>query len=168
MIIAMRKDARHEDVELVMSRISEHGLKPVDLPGGDRTAIGIASAIPPELREPLTEIIEAMPGVDHVTQVSRAYKLASREFHPADTIVVIGDAEFGPGSFTVIAGPCAIEGWEQLITAARAVKAAGARVLRGGAFKPRSSPYSFQGLGEEGLAMLKQAGKRSDCRRSPK
>lgn len=158
MIIAMRKDATHQEVEMVMSRISEHGLKPVDLPGGDRTAIGIASAIPSDLREPLTEIIESLPGVDHVTQVSRAYKLASREFHPGDTIVKVKDATFGPGRFTVIAGPCAIEGWEQLISAARAVKEAGAGVLRGGAFKPRSSPYSFQGLGEEGLRMLQQAG----------
>lgn len=158
MIIAMRKDATHEEVQRVMSRIAEHGLKPVDLPGGDRTAIGIASAIPSELREPLTELVEALPGVDHVTQVSRAYKLASREFHPADTVVRVKDALIGPGSFTVVAGPCAIEGWEQLITAARAVKQAGAKILRGGAFKPRSSPYSFQGLGEEGLAMLKKAG----------
>jgi len=160
MIVAMRSGASREEIDRVKFEIERHKLKPVELPGGERTAIGITSAIPPELREPLAELLESLPGVDHVTHVSRAYKLASREFHPIDTVVEIKGVRIGGGGFTVIAGPCAIESREQLMKAAEAVKNAGADALRGGAYKPRTSPYAFQGLGEEGLRYLKEAGEK--------
>jgi len=158
MIVAMRSDASQADVDVVVQRITEHGLKAISLPGGERVAIGIASTIPPEVRAPLTELLEVMPGVDHVAQVSRAYKLASREFHPVDSVVEIKGITIGAPTFTVAAGPCAIESRDQLMRAAEAVKKAGAKALRGGAFKPRTSPYAFQGLGPKGLRYLKEAG----------
>ena len=158
MIVAMSKDATAEEIRQVVAKISEYDLKPIELPGGDRVAVGIASAIPADLRQPLTEILAMLPGVDHVAQVSRAYKLASREFHPADTIVDVRGATIGGQRIAVIAGPCAVESREQMLEAAERVKDAGAALLRGGAFKPRTSPYAFQGLGEEGLRILHEAG----------
>lgn len=101
--------------------------------------------------------LEAMPGVAKVTPISRPYKLTSREFQAEDTVIRVGDAVIGDGSLTVMAGPCSIESREQLMETAEGVKAAGATVLRGGAFKPRTSPYSFQGLGVEGLRYLAEA-----------
>lgn len=158
MIVAMSTEASAEEIANVVDRISSYGMRPVTMPGGERTAIGVASAIPPDLRETLTEVLESMPGVDRVSQVSRAYKLASREFRHADTIVTIKGVDLGAREVVVAAGPCAIESREQLFAAAEAVRAAGGRILRGGAFKPRTSPYSFQGLGVEGLKLLKEAG----------
>lgn len=158
MIVAMKKNASAAEVDSVIDRISEYNLKALMLPGGERVAIGIASAIPPDLRGTLTDILESIPGVDRVTQVSRAYKLASREFHPLDTVVTVKGVDIGGNEVVVAAGPCAIESRDQLFTAAKAVKAAGGKVLRGGAFKPRTSPYSFHGLGLDGLKLLKEAG----------
>ena len=158
MIVAMKKDARTEEVGLVIERISGYGLRALNMPGGERVAIGIASAIPADLREALTEVLEAMPGVDRVTQVSRTYKLASREFHPSDTVIRIKGVAIGGEEVVVAAGPCAIESRDQLFEAARAVKDGGGKLLRGGAYKPRTSPYSFQGLGLDGLKLLKEAG----------
>jgi 3-deoxy-7-phosphoheptulonate synthase len=133
-------------------------MRALNLPGGDRTVIGVASSIPPDVREPLTELMLSLPGVDHVAQVSRAYKLASREFHAADTVVDVRGVKVGGREVVVMAGPCAVESREQLLAAAQAVKAAGGRVLRGGAYKPRTSPYAFQGLGLDGLRILKEIG----------
>ncbi|NLC59192.1 MAG: 3-deoxy-7-phosphoheptulonate synthase [Armatimonadetes bacterium] len=158
MIIAMKAGATAAEIQGVMDRVAALGLRALNMPGGERTAIGIASAIPPEMRESLTEALAALPGVAHVTQVSRAYKLASREFHPADTVVDVRGVRIGGRAVVTMAGPCAIESREQLLAAAQAVKAAGAQVLRGGAFKPRTSPYTFQGLGLEGLKLLKEVG----------
>jgi 3-deoxy-7-phosphoheptulonate synthase len=158
MIVAMKNNATAAEVREVMARISGYGLNALDLPGGERHAIGIASAIPPELRESLAELLGAMDGVDHVAHVSRKYKLASREFHAANTVVSIKGVEIGGTEVIVAAGPCAVESREQLFAAARAVKSGGGKVLRGGAFKPRTSPYAFQGLGLEGLKLLKEAG----------
>ncbi|MBI3944442.1 MAG: 3-deoxy-7-phosphoheptulonate synthase [Armatimonadetes bacterium] len=158
MIIAMQADATPEEVQAVIEKVSEVGMRPLPLPGGDRTVIGVASAIPPDLREALTEMVLALPGVDHVAQVSRAYKLASREFHAADTVVDARGVAIGGAAIVVMAGPCAIESREQLRAAARAVREAGGRILRGGAFKARTSPYAFQGLGVEGLKLLKEVG----------
>ena len=101
--------------------------------------------------------MDAMPGVARVLATQCPFKRASREFHPADTRIAIGDLEIGGEALAVVAGPCAVEGLEQMLQAARAVRTAGARLLRGGAFKPRTSPYSFQGLGEEGLRILAKA-----------
>ena len=161
MIVAMKKDAADAEVAGVIERISEYGLTALNMPGGERTAIGIASAIPPDLRGALTEILKSLPGVDRVTQVSRTYKLASREFHPSDTVVQVKGVSIGGSEVVVAAGPCAIESRQQLLEAAEAVKAGGGKILRGGAFKPRTSPYSFQGLGIEGLKLLKEAGERT-------
>ncbi|MGB9619146.1 MAG: 3-deoxy-7-phosphoheptulonate synthase [Armatimonadota bacterium] len=160
MIVAMKADATAEEIQAIIDRITAYSLKALNMPGGERTAVGIASAIPADLRETLTELLANMPGVDHVTQVSRTYKLASREFHPADTIITIKGVSIGGREVVVAAGPCAIESREQLFEAARAVKENGGKILRGGAFKPRTSPYSFQGLGIEGLKLLKEAGER--------
>lgn len=160
MIVAMKSDATDREVYEVVKRISSYGLNALDLPGGERHAIGIASAIPPDLRETLAEAIGSMDGVDHVTHVSRKYKLASREFRSADTIVSIKGINIGGYEVIVAAGPCAIESKEQLFAAAKAVKASGGRILRGGAFKPRTSPYAFQGMGIEGLKLLKAAGEK--------
>lgn len=158
MIIAMKAGASAVEIQDVMDRLMQAGLRALELPGGDRTAIGVASSIPPDVREPLTTLMLSLPGVHHVTQVSRPYKLASREFSAADTVVRVRGAAIGGPKMVVMAGPCAIESREQLLAAAHAVKAAGAQVLRGGAFKPRTSPYAFQGLGIEGLQMLREAG----------
>ena len=158
MIVAMNKDAAAADVEQVIERISSFKMKAINLPGGERVAIGVASAIPPDMRETLKESLESLPGVDRVRQVSRTYKLASREFHPMDTIINIKGVSLGANEVIMIAGPCAIESREQLFKAAETVKMHGGKMLRGGAFKPRTSPYSFQGLGIEGLKLLKEAG----------
>ncbi len=158
MIVAMKSNAAREDVSRVVETIAHQGLKAMPIPGGERVAIGIASAIPSEMRATLTATLEELPGVGHVTQVSRAYKLASREFHPTDSVVEIKGVTIGGPTFTVAAGPCAIESREQLMQSAEAVKSAGAKLLRGGAFKPRTSPYAFQGLGIEGLKLLKETG----------
>lgn len=158
MIVAMKNDASAEEIERIIERISTYDLKALNMPGGERTAIGIASGIPSGLRPTLTEILESMPGVDHVTQVSRTYKLTSREFHPADTRVSIKGVTIGGNEVVVAAGPCVIESRDQLFEAARAVKQYGGKILRGGAFKPRTSPYAFQGLGLEGLKLLKEVG----------
>lgn len=155
MMIAMRADATPADVEAVMQRVRDSGLEPVALPGGERVAIGIKSAIPVELRDGLAAALEVMHGVDHVTHISRPYKLASREFYPENSMFTLKNVVFGGNQIVIMAGPCAIESETQLRRAAQCVKAAGARVLRGGAFKPRTSPYSFQGLGVEGLQLLR-------------
>lgn len=155
MMILMNRNATQDEVQAVVERIEKHGLEALPLPGGERIAIGIPSAIPPQLRPLLAETLSVMPGVDQVIHITRPYKLASRDFHPADTIVEIGAVKIGGGHFTVMAGPCAVESYEQLKASATAVRDAGAKVLRAGAYKPRTSPYSFQGLQKEGLEILK-------------
>ncbi len=158
MIIAMNINAEEDEIKRVIDKIKEEEMKPLNLPGGERTVIGIASAIPPAAREPLTNYFLSLPGVDYIRQVSRTFKLASREFQSADTVVSVRDIKIGGSELVIMAGPCAIESEEQLFAAAKAIKKAGALVLRGGAYKPRSSPYSFQGLGLEGLKIMKNAG----------
>ena len=160
MIIAMNINAAKEDIERVIFKIEEQEMKPLNLPGGERTVIGIASAIPPAKREPLTNLLLSLPGVDYVKQVSRTFKLASREFQSSDTVVEIKKVKIGGNNLVIMAGPCAIESKDQLFATARVVKESGAAVLRGGAYKPRSSPYSFQGLGLEGLKIMKEAGEK--------
>ncbi len=157
MIVAMAAGATGLEVRAVCEIIEKAGLKPVELPGGERVAVGIASAIPPDMRPDLAERLSALSGVDHVTHVSRAYKLASREFHPTDTIIDYKGVTIGGRQIVLIAGPCAVETPEQMALAARAAKASGARIMRGGPFKPRTSPYSFQGLGAVGVKMLVDA-----------
>jgi len=154
-LIVMDRSATGEDVGRVVRAAERLGLKAHPIPGAQRTAIGLTGnkgAIGPAA-------FENLPGVFEVIRVSHPYKLVSREFHPEDTIVSVGGVELGGGRIVVMAGPCAVETPEQTIAVAREVKRLGAEVLRGGAFKPRTSPYSFQGLGEEGLAILAAARK---------
>ena len=143
----MKADASREDVSAVDQKIRELGFQPNNIPGATRLAIGITGNQGPVD----AGIFTVMSGVADAVPVSKPWKLVSREVKPDDTFVKIGDAQIGGGKFGVIAGPCAVESKEQVDAAAVAVKAAGAHFLRGGAFKPRTSPYAFQGMKEEGL-----------------
>ncbi|MCX8126368.1 MAG: 3-deoxy-7-phosphoheptulonate synthase [Dehalococcoidia bacterium] len=155
MIVVMKPKADDEQITAVVKRIREFGLKEHISHGVQQTIIGVIGQIFPELRDRLL----LLPGVEDVIRVSKPYKLASREFHPLDTTVKVGDVVIGGRDIVVMAGPCAVESEEQLLTTALAVKAAGATVLRGGAYKPSTSPYNFRGLGEEGLKLLSLAKK---------
>jgi 3-deoxy-7-phosphoheptulonate synthase len=153
MLIVMKADASKEDVAAVEKKIRELGFTPNDIPGATRMAIGITGN-----QGPLDPgLFTVMSGVADAVPVSKPWKLVSREVKPDDTFVRIGTAQIGGGRFGVIAGPCAVESREQVDTAATAVKAAGAHFLRGGAFKPRTSPYAFQGMKEDGLKILADA-----------
>jgi len=155
MIVVMKVGSSQDEISGVKKRIEDVGLKSHISEGIEHTVIGVLGQVFPELRDTL----ELLPGVEQVIPVSKPYKLASREFHPRDTIVKINGVAIGGNEIVVMAGPCAVESEEQLLATAQAVKAAGATVLRGGAFKPRTSPYQFRGLGESGLKLLAQAGK---------
>ncbi len=153
MLIVMDRSATDEDVGRVVHAAERLGLKAHPIPGAQRTAIGLTGnkgTIGPAA-------FENLPGVFEVIPVSHPYKLVSREFHPDDTVVSIGGVEIGGNRLAVMAGPCAVESLDQTVAIAKAVREAGATILRGGAFKPRTSPYSFQGLGEEGLRILAAA-----------
>ena len=153
MLIVMDRNATGQDVDRVVAAAERLGLKAHPIPGAQRTAIGLTGnkgAIGPAA-------FENLPGVFEVIRVSHPYKLVSREFHPEDTIVSIGGVPIGGTALVVMAGPCAVESRDQILAVAREVQRLGARLLRGGAFKPRTSPYSFQGLGEDGLKLLAEA-----------
>src|SRR5512144_1851797 len=150
MLVVMKPHASQAEIEAVVERIRELGLTPHPIPGAERVAVGITGnkgALDPE---PFT----LMPGVAEAIRVSQPFKLVSREVKEEDTIIDVGGVPIGGPAIAVMAGPCSVESREQLLEAAHAVKAAGARFLRGGAFKPRTSPYEFQGLAEEGLELL--------------
>jgi 3-deoxy-7-phosphoheptulonate synthase len=155
MIVVMRAGAGPEEINQVKTRIEDAGLKAHVSEGIQHTIIGVIGLGLPQLKDSL----ELLPGVEQVIPVSRPYKLASREFHPKDTIVEVDGVTIGGDEVVVMAGPCAVESEEQVFATARAVKEAGAKILRGGAFKPRTSPYQFRGLGENGLKLLAAAGK---------
>ncbi|MBN2204977.1 MAG: 3-deoxy-7-phosphoheptulonate synthase [Thermoleophilia bacterium] len=153
MMVIMHESATTEQVAGVVSRVEAVGASAHVSVGERVTVIGVLGD-----REELTALpLEAMPGVERVVAILKPYKLVSREFHPADTVVEVGGVRIGGGHFCLIAGPCSVETSEQVLAAGRAVKAAGGHVLRGGAYKPRTSPYAFQGLGVEGLRMLAAA-----------
>jgi 3-deoxy-7-phosphoheptulonate synthase len=156
MFVVMTVGATEAELNAVRSMVLEEGLTPHENRGGARVVIAILGEGGARL-ERLGDRLGILPAVESVTRTSRPFKLASREFHPDDTIVRVGDVAIGDGSFTLMAGPCAIESRDQLFETADAVKAAGATVLRGGAFKPRTSPYAFQGLGLAGLRFLAEA-----------
>ncbi len=159
MIILMQLDASPAQIEQVCAVVREQGLDPLVLPGEDRTAIGIPAVVDQGERPRLEALFSSLEGVSKVTQVSRPYKLASLEFQRQRTTVNVNGVEIGPGTFTVMGGPCSVESYEQFRSSADLVKESGAKVLRGGAFKPRTSPYSFQGLAEEGLKIMQQVGR---------
>ncbi|MFO7957496.1 MAG: 3-deoxy-7-phosphoheptulonate synthase [Candidatus Brocadiia bacterium] len=156
MIVILRKGATEEQVDRIVDAIEDAGFGAHISRGEERTIIG-AIGTSPEMRPHLMEMFSGMPFVDHVVPVLKPYKLVSVEAQPEPSVVEVGGVPVGPGTFTVIAGPCAVESEEQLLSAARAARDAGARLLRGGAYKPRTSPYDFQGLGEEGLRLLAAA-----------
>ncbi len=158
MIIVMQIGATDVQIQSVAQAIKDRGFDPLVLPGEGRTAIGIPASLDSDQRTLLEVQISAMDGVSKVTQTSRPYKLASREVHREDTIVKVKDLTIGGGSFVIMGGPCSVESYEQFEEAARVVKETGATILRGGAFKPRTSPYAFQGLQLEGLKIIKEIG----------
>lgn len=162
MIIVLRPDSTDAQIEHILDRIRELGLKPHISRGEMRTIIGIIGDEGKLQGQP----ISAIPGVEQVLPILKPFKLASREMRRADSVVEVGagagpgvtSVKIGAGSLAMIAGPCAVESFEVLDTIAGEVKAAGANILRGGAFKPRTSPYAFQGLGEDGLRILREVG----------
>lgn len=154
LVVVMRSTATPEDNARVVSRVEELGLEPFESDGEFRAMISARGS----QDVAVIQQIEQLPGVDRVITVTQPYRLASREFHEADTIIEVKGIRIGGPHVNVIAGPCAIESRELLFEVGREVKDAGASILRGGAFKPRSSPYSFQGKGVDGLKMLQEAG----------
>ena len=156
MLVVMQHDATAKDVDRVVSIIEEMGYQARPMPGAQRTAVGLVGN---DGRVDASRI-EALPGVAQIIHVTQPYKQVSREWRAENTVVDLGyGVTVGGDSVVVIGGPCSVESEEQIMSAARIVKAAGGTALRGGAFKPRSSPYSFQGLGEKGLELLGRAGK---------
>ena len=151
MLIVMHHNATKKQIGSVIAAVAEMGLTASSIPGSERTAIGVLGN-----KGYVDDLsIRDLPGVKEVIHVSKPYKMVSRDFHPRPTVIKIGSVEIGEGRPPVIiAGPCAVESEEQIMRTARAVKAAGAEFFRGGAFKPRTGPYSFQGLKEEGLKLL--------------
>jgi len=151
MLIVMHRNATQKQISTVMAAVEKMGLAASCIPGSERTAIGVLGN-----KGYVDDLsIRDLPGVKELIHVSKPYKMVSRDFHPRPTIIKIDGVEIGEGRSPVtIAGPCAVESENQIIRTAKAVKAAGAELLRGGAFKPRTGPYTFQGLGEEGLKLL--------------
>ncbi len=153
MIIIMKPDPSGKDVDAIMKRLKQMGLAGHLSEGVERTVIGVVGRVYPELKDTL----ELLPGVEDVVPISRPFKLSSREFQPHDTIIKVGDVTIGGDELVIMAGPCAVETRQQVLDTAKAVKAAGANIFRGGAFKPSTSPYQFRGLGEDGLKILAEA-----------
>src|SRR6056297_986815 len=153
MIIVLKQGISPQEKQETRTFLEQHGYKVREIVGEEDTILGAVGRVQMDMRE-----VELLPGVDRVIPISKPYKLASRELKKEDTIVKIGPVRIGSGRIAVITGPCAVESREQMMEAAEHAHNAGAVMLRGGAFKPRTSPYSFQGLGEEGLKILKEAG----------
>lgn len=154
MLVVMEIGAGQEQIDRVLAQVEKMGLKAHPIPGSERMAIGITGnrgAVDPKA-------LETLEGVKEIIPVSHAYKLVSREFHPTDSIIDVGGVLVGGPGVVVVAGPCAVESLDQTRRIAEAVRKAGAQMFRGGAFKPRTSPYSFQGLEEKGLEILARVG----------
>ncbi|HEX8369419.1 MAG TPA: 3-deoxy-7-phosphoheptulonate synthase [Pyrinomonadaceae bacterium] len=152
MLIVMKPDAARSDVERVVEIIEKLGFKPHELPGESRTAIGVTGN--PGAIDPTH--FENLPGVAEAIRVTKQYKLISRDLRPEKSVIKVGNAAIGDGNLAIIAGPCAIETTEQVFKVAESVAKSGAKFFRGGAFKPRTSPYAFQGKGEDGLKILSE------------
>src|SRR3954453_1390092 len=161
MVVVMQERASDAQVQGVIAKLTEMGFDVHRSTGQLRTVLG---AVGGSSRNYDTALIEVLDGVQEVLRITEPYKLASRTFKPDNTVITIGDLRIGGDEVIVMAGPCSAETEEQVEATAAAVRAAGAKVLRGGAFKPRSSPYSFQGLGEEGLRMLRGAADRHNMK----
>jgi 3-deoxy-7-phosphoheptulonate synthase len=152
-IIVMKHGATDRELAAVVARVEELGFRPHLSRGEERTIVGVIG----DERSLQSHFFERMAGVEKTVPILRPFKLASRDFHPTDTVIALNGLRIGGRAVVVMAGPCAVESRAQLLETARAVRAAGAHILRGGAFKPRTSPYSFQGLGLEGLELLAEA-----------
>jgi 3-deoxy-7-phosphoheptulonate synthase len=157
MVIVMKPEATEEQLKEVIEKIEELGYKPHVIYGATRNVIG---AVGDERGKFILQSLEVLDGVEAVISILKPYKLASKEVKREKTIISVGDVSIGGSELVIIAGPCAVEDEEQIIKTAVAVKSLGAHILRGGAYKPRTSPYAFQGLGEEGLKLIKKAGER--------
>jgi len=172
MIVVMKPTSSEADIERVLKYLEKHGLSGHLSQGVERTVIGVLGAVGPSgapgslvgINPSLGESLESLPSVDSVIRVSKPYKLASREFHPTDTIIDVsapcvtgGVVSIGSNAVVMMAGPCTVETEKQLMTTAEAVRKQGATILRGGAFKPSTSPYGFRGLGKTGLQLLAKA-----------
>ncbi len=153
MIIIMKVSATVEEINSIKARIEAQGLQTHISQGQERAIIGLIG----DKTAITADNLLRLPGVERIMPVSRPFKLAGRDFHPEDTVIILNGHPIGGKQLTVMAGPCSVESREQMLTIARSVKAAGAHLLRGGAFKPRTSPYSFQGMGEAGLKILAEA-----------
>jgi len=149
----MKPTATKEDINNILHMVESKGLQPHLSAGSEVTIIGVIG----DKSKLQTSNIEIAGGVDKIVPVTESYKLSNKKFHPEDSVIKVGTSNIGPGHLSIMAGPCAVESKEQLLSTAHAVKAAGADFLRGGAYKPRTSPYSFQGLEEEGLKYMKEA-----------
>lgn len=154
MIVAMKPEADALDIEAVIQRATQFGCRVHRSQGEERVILGILA----EARQlPSNDAFEALPNVERVVRISTPYKLVSRQYQPWNSEVVVKGARFGAGGFPIIAGPCSVESEEQIFETARFLRASGVPLLRGGAFKPRTSPYDFQGLGVEGLRLMRRA-----------
>lgn len=161
MIVIIRPHTPAEQIEQVIAEIARLGYTPSPIHGAHQTVV---AAIGDEITHASLESLTALPQVEDVLRVQKRYSLVSRESHPADTVVEASGVAVGGPEFVIMAGPCSVESEEQILATARAVKAAGATVLRGGAYKPRTSPYEFQGLGPEGLKLLQLAAEETGLR----
>ncbi|MEN2986052.1 MAG: 3-deoxy-7-phosphoheptulonate synthase [Thermodesulfovibrionaceae bacterium] len=159
-IIVLKPDATEEQIEKIIRKLEAKGLKPHISKGTERTIIGVIGDTS-TVTEEEENAIRAIPGVEDVLRILKPYKLASRDFKKTDTVIKVNGIEIGSNKVYVAAGPCAVENRVTLLQIAEKIKSAGATMLRGGAFKPRTSPYSFQGLGVEGLKYLKEAKERT-------
>lgn len=156
MLIVMERNATQAQIDVVIEAVKALGLRPQAIPGENRVAIGVLGNQGYVDEGPFRDL----PGIQELIHVTKPFKLVSQDFHPDDTVVSVGGVRVGWNQeLVVIAGPCAVESRDQVLAAARAVKAAGARILRGGAFKPRTGPHAFQGLGFQGLEYLAEAGR---------
>ncbi len=164
MVVVMAPEATEGDIEEIVELVSTAGGEAFVSRGVSRTIIGLVGDV--EQFGALN--LRSYPGVTDVVRISVPYKLVSRENPPNRSVITVGGVPIGPGHLTVIAGPCTVETAEQTLTAARMAPAAGASLLRGGAYKPRTSPYAFQGLGEAGLRILADVKPRPDCPSSPR
>ncbi len=152
MLIVMHQKATRDQIDRVVKEIESRGYKALPIPGGDRVSIGVLynkGAVD-------SAFFISLPGVKEAIPITRPYKQVSREFHGEDTLIQVGDVTIGEGHMVIMAGPCALESEKQAMTIAEKVKKSGAHMFRGGAFKPRTSPYTFQGMGEEGLKILEK------------
>jgi 3-deoxy-7-phosphoheptulonate synthase len=156
MVIIMQHGATEAQVQAVIENVQDEGFTPFLNPGVERKVIAVLGTVDKQ-KDYLRDQLESMDGVERVQLISEPYKLSSRNYHHEDSLIRVGDVVIGGPEVVVIGGPCSVETREQVLETARAVKAAGGKLLRGGAFKPRTSPYSFQGLAEDGLKILAEA-----------